>query len=86
MRATSRRRVTEPSGSARSTMAPNSSGVPKRDDGAATATLHADIDLMVAAMINLLDNAIKFTPPGGEVAVEVPPRSPAGVAAGAGAS
>lgn len=32
-------------------------------------TLHGDMDLLIRLYLNLLDNAIKFTPPGGQVTV-----------------
>lgn len=35
-----------------------------------TITIHGDRDLFVEAVANLVDNAIKFTPPGGQVSVE----------------
>jgi signal transduction histidine kinase len=33
--------------------------------------VHADADLLSQALSNLLDNAVKFTPPAGDVAVDV---------------
>ena len=37
------------------------------DRGTAPATLHGDGDLVFEAIANLVDNAIKYTPPGGRV-------------------
>jgi len=34
-------------------------------------TIPGDMDLMIRLFLNLMDNAIKFTPPGGRVSVEV---------------
>lgn len=41
---------------------------------AGSMPLHGDEDLLVRMVVNLLDNAIKYTPPGGVVAVETATR------------
>jgi signal transduction histidine kinase len=33
--------------------------------------VHGDRDLLLEALVNLVDNAVKFTPPGGHVAIEL---------------
>jgi len=39
--------------------------------GDAPALVRADRDMMIEALANLVDNAIKYTPPGGQVRIEI---------------
>ncbi len=47
----------------------NEKGVELRYDTGPTVTIKADEDLLLQLMLNLLDNAVKYTPPGGRVNV-----------------